>query len=84
MVLDIKDLPQDSIGIELIISDSAETETKIFQKQEFEIEKAEGTIIHYIAKLKPQKPGFYKLAIRIYPKHQLLPHRQDFPFVIWL
>jgi len=29
-------------------------------------------------------PGLLMLAIRIYPKSELLPHRQDFALVKWL
>ena len=44
----------------------------------------EGNNFTFEAKLAPQQAGEYKSAVRIYPKHKNLPHRQDFCYVKWV
>ncbi len=83
VVLNLKDISPESIGLELIITD-VEDKVKIVQKTEFKLVKIEKNKAYYRAEFSPQKPGTSKLAIRMFPKHYLLPHRMDFPLVKWL
>ena len=43
----------------------------------------EGNNYTFEAELFPKQFGQYKSAIRMYPKHALLPHRQDFCYIKW-
>ena len=43
----------------------------------------EGTLIRYALDYTPTTPGSYDVAIRVYPKNALLPHRMDFALVKW-
>jgi len=38
----------------------------------------------YAIELTPDDPGLFQLALRVYPKNPLLPHRQDFALVKWV
>jgi phosphorylase/glycogen(starch) synthase len=44
----------------------------------------EDGVATYRASVLPDRTGMYEVATRIYAKHPLLPHRQDFELVKWL
>jgi phosphorylase/glycogen(starch) synthase len=74
----------ENIGIELIIIERANGKEKIQEKIDLKLEKIENRIATYSIDVRPAKPGIYKYAFRLYPKHELLPHRQDFPVLMWI
>ena len=47
------------------------------------VEFADGTA-RYQAAIVPDKTGMYQVAIRMFAKNPLMPHRQDFELVKWL
>lgn len=86
IVLDLKSLRAEEIGIELVV---AELETKnknphIIEKREFSLAKKEGTRANYEIEFSPSKPGIFDFGIRIFPKHKLLAHRQELPLLRWV
>ena len=83
--LDLKGLNCNEIGVELIVTENGSREfPKIVESLDFEIEKTEGDICHYKLNYKPVHPGSFNYGVRLYPKNQGLPHRQDCKFVRWL
>jgi hypothetical protein len=46
--------------------------------------KATGDKAHYKAKIIIDQPGTFGYGIRIFPKNEYLPHRQDISLVKWL
>ncbi len=44
----------------------------------------EGNNYTFEAELSPKQAGEYRSAVRMYPKNEKLPHRQDFCYVKWL
>jgi hypothetical protein len=38
----------------------------------------------YTCEIGIERAGVYDFAFRVYPKHPLLPHRQDFCLVKWI
>jgi len=84
VILDLKEVDADSIGIELIVLEERDDEMNIIQTVDFKQIKSEGKIVEYGVEVSPTKPGVYKFAIRMFPTHPLITHRQDFPLVKWL
>ncbi len=86
LVLDLKTLKPDEIGVELIIGDrESENEPyKLISKQEFKVERSEGSKVWYLLETTPTEPGIFDYGIRIYPKNCLLAHRQELNIVRWI
>ena len=59
-------------------------EERIFSVEPLKMTGHEGNNSTFEAELKPTQFGQYKSAVRMYPKHKQLPHRQDFCYVKWL
>ncbi len=81
VVLDLKDLSPEEIGVEVVIT---ENKIELIDKIEFEFSKSEGTKAWYNAEIVPTKPGSYTYGFRIFPKNPDLPHRQDFRYLRWI
>jgi phosphorylase/glycogen(starch) synthase len=86
LVLDLKTLRAEEIGIELIV---AELETKsrkpqIIEKREFTLAKKEGSRAWYEIEFSPTRPGIFDFGIRMFPKNKLLAHRQELPLLRWI
>ncbi len=82
--LDLKEVDKDSIGIEIVVMEEIDGNLKIVQKQEMELVSVEEQIASYKVEIVPAKAGVYRYALRMFPKHPLLTHRQDFPLVRWI
>ncbi len=83
--LNINGLPAENIGVEVAffrrLSDD-EMELKI--THELGLKKQEGSVATYQCALDPNMSGVYEYGFRVFPKHELLPHRQDLNLVKWL
>ena len=53
-------------------------------KQAFDFVKQEGSKAYYSIRITPSVPGYFYYNLRIVPKHELLPHPQDFNLVRWI
>ncbi len=82
--LDLKELPVNSVGLELVVIEEEDETQKILQIIPMIPEYLQDKIVQFKVEVEPTKTGIYKYAIRMYPKHPFLAHRQDFPFVKWL
>lgn len=76
----------DAIGLELVQlwPQQGEDERQIYAVHPFEVTKKEGNIYTFETQIEPDDAGAFKCAVRMYPKHPLLPHRQDFCYIKWL
>jgi len=86
LVLDLKTLRAEEIGVELVV---AELETKsrkplIIEKREFTLSRKEGTKAFYEIEFSPTRPGVFDFGIRIFPKHKHLARRQELPLLRWI
>ena len=72
----------DAIGIELVaISTDAEGKEHVAKVSPFNVVKREGNLYTFELNLSTDEAGSFKIGCRMYPKHQLLPHRQAFCYV---
>ena len=75
----------DAIGLEKVnLAVDKNGEEHVFSVQPFTVVSHEGNNYTFEATLKPRQSGQYKSAVRMYPKNEHLPHRQDFCYVKWL
>jgi phosphorylase/glycogen(starch) synthase len=81
VILDLKDIPPENIGVELIVSENYE---RLITRQEFNLGKYEGTKAYYDLDVMINQPGTFTYGIRMFPKHDLLAHRQDIDFLRWI
>ena len=84
-VVDLKGLTHEDIGIEFV-----QTGLDDYQKQFVKeisllsFTSQNGTKATYEIKLTFTDPGTYNYALRMFPKNDNLPHRQDFGLVKWI
>ena len=75
----------DAIGLELVnVHIGKDGKERVFSKVPLKVTGHEGNHYTFEGKLEPNDAGVYKSAVRMYPKNDLLPHRQDFCYVKWL
>ena len=75
----------DAIGLEFVaLTQNEKGEDTVWSTHPFEVTKKEGNLYTFECDTIQQTAGTYKCAIRMYPKNDLLPHRQDFAYVKWL
>ncbi|MCF8364194.1 MAG: alpha-glucan family phosphorylase [Bacteroidales bacterium] len=73
------------IGIEVIFGKKVEGQVKrIVYSKELTMIEARDQRARYAVDIPTFKAGAYSYAFRIYPKHRLIPHRQDFNLVKWV
>lgn len=86
VTLDLKELSKEEIGVELIVADQhAEGGGRdIVSIQEFDIEKAEGSIVTFSLELSPDHAGIFDYGFRIFPKNPECNCRQDLDMVRWI
>jgi starch phosphorylase len=83
IVLDIKGLSSEEIGVEIVIATG--TEHPVFvEKYEYTPGKVENGLTHYSLGLTLKKPGSYNYGVRIFPKNVELANRQDFRILKWI
>jgi len=75
----------DAIGLEKVnVYTDKNGEERIYSIEPLKMVGREGNNYTFEAKLAPRQAGEYKSAVRMFPKNDLLPHRQDFCYVKWI
>ena len=74
----------DAVGLEyVVISTDKNGEERISSISPFTLKGKEGNNYTFEAKVEASEAGTYKAAVRMYPKNDNLPHRQDFSYIKW-
>ncbi len=85
VVLDLKGLSADEIGLEMVVTETNGQGTlELLKSMEFKVDGCEGSLCSYSLNLQLMEPGAYNYGLRMYPKNKNLPHRQDFKYLRWL
>ena len=75
----------DAIGLELVVlTDQPENGKQVYSVFPFKVVGHEGNNYTFEAEIEPVNAGSFKTAVRMFPKSDKLPHRQDFCYVKWL
>ena len=73
-----------AIGVELVtLSTDKKGEDHIYSVEPLEVVKREGNLYSFHVTHSINNAGGFKVAYRIFPKNDRLPHRQDFCYVKW-
>jgi glucan phosphorylase len=81
VILDLNEISASDVGVELVITENGE---RLISTHEFTLDKSSIDKAVYKAKVTIKQPGTFSYGIRIYPKSDLLPHRQDINLVKWI
>ena len=85
VVIDMGRIKPEYIGVEMLFtSTDGKGKHHIQEVAPFELVSFENGIATFRVTVLPERTGMYQVGTRIYPKNDLLPHRQDFPVVKWL
>mgnify|MGYP006281153653 FL=1 len=86
IVLDLDGLSSREIGVEMVLVNSARgDEESVYRGSiDFRCTREEGSIAEYTFLQEVNETGLFDIGFRIYPKHELIPHRLDFPLVRWI
>ena len=85
VVVDMKLAVEKGIGIELLaIKTDTNNQQFIADIDELTLVKTEGTKLFFNINYQLDNAGAYKYGFRMFPKNDMLPHRQDFCYVRWM
>lgn len=83
--LHLGNIAPENVGLELVFFKRMNEEELHLQfAKELEFKGETSGIAHYRCDLAPEIAGVFEYGFRVFPKHELLPHRQDFNLVKWL
>ncbi|MBN2484652.1 MAG: alpha-glucan family phosphorylase [Bacteroidales bacterium] len=71
----------ENVGVELVIS---ENYSDLVSRMDFNLIKTENGITTFQLEASIDRPGTFQYGVRVFPKHELLPHRQDFALLKWI
>ena len=76
----------DAVGLELVTlkNDQDTSDRRVMRVVPFELLKVEGNLYTFECSFEINHAGSFKTAVRMFPKNNKLPHRQDFCYVKWL
>lgn len=74
---------QTGFGVELVVHQFKEDNEQEINAVEMEQTRVEPDGLYYHLSYKAKRAGSFSYALRIFPKHPDLPHRQDFCLVKW-
>lgn len=83
--LDLGPIAPENIGIEIMFGQKEmDVVRKAFFKQELDVKHIDGQKATFGCDIFVTRAGVFDYALRMFVKHPLLPHRQDFNLVRWL
>lgn len=83
ITLDTNGLGRD-LAIENVIYKVENGEERLVRIEQFKAIGQDGNLVTYELKSKMRESGVFRYAFRVYPYNDLLPHRQDFAYVLWV
>jgi len=85
VVLNVNELAAHDIGMEVLFGHKVNDEVKSLSSVEpMTVAGVNGNIVTFFIEIPTLQAGVIDFAFRLYPKHPLLPHRQDFNLVKYI
>jgi glycogen phosphorylase/synthase len=85
VVLDVNNIQPEYVGVEYVLTRMNTTgEYEFVASGEFNPVSFKKGKCYFRAELTPEKAGLFFYGIRLFPKHKMLPHRQDFHLLRWI
>jgi hypothetical protein len=73
------------VGVELVFAQTdIHGQLHIDQVNELQVVETQDGTARYAVDVMPATTGAFQVGLRIFAKHPLLPHRQDFECVKWV
>jgi len=83
--LNLNGLQPDELGLELVFFKRfGDNELNIKLRTELVFKKMDDGAALYECAVEPGMAGVYEYGVRMFPRHELLPHRQDFALAKWV
>ncbi len=73
----------DAVGLELVVIATDHDAESVHEVIPMNVVRREGNLYTFQIRTSIDYAGTFKFAYRMFPKHPLLPHRQDFCYVKW-
>ena len=84
VVLQLTDIDADDLGVEFVMCKKENGENKLIKTMQLDVvDEKQGRVV-YAKTSRAIQSGVYRCAFRIYPKHLLLPNRQNLPLLKWI
>jgi len=84
IVLDVNEFNENDLGLEVVfIQKTFEGEDVVISVYEMEKVKRDKELLTFKCDVPAKRVGIYNYAFRLYPKNEILPHRQDLGLVKW-
>ena len=84
VVLQLANIKADDLGVEVLITENKNGKKVLLKTIELNVTEDNQGRVTYSKVSRAIVSGVYRCAFRIYPKHPLLPNRQDFPLLKWV
>jgi glycogen phosphorylase/synthase len=81
VILDLNEISPDYVGVELVVT---ENKVDLVGRQQFFLISVDEGKATYETKVLADRSGTFSYGIRVYPVHEMLPHRQDFGLLKWI
>lgn len=83
--LHLHDLSADDLGVEVVFyKRHSEKELEFLFVQQMDLKSKKGPEAVFACSFVPRTAGVFEYGFRLFPKHPMLAHRQDFGLVRWL
>jgi len=83
--LDLNGVAAENIGLEVVFFQRrSEKDVKLIISKELKLQSKQGKLATYTCTLPVQIAGVYEYGFRMFPKHEMLAHRQDLELVKWI
>jgi phosphorylase/glycogen(starch) synthase len=74
-----------NVGVEIAFGEKENEEIhNVTELQELKFVTEKDGVAEYEIQLPISRAGVFNFAFRVFPKHELLPHRQDLPLIKWI
>ncbi|HTX88358.1 MAG TPA: alpha-glucan family phosphorylase, partial [Bacteroidales bacterium] len=85
VVLDLKELRGTEVGVEVVFGKKVNDEVnEPILIEEMKLSRTNKSTVTYACEIPFNQAGVYDFSFRIFPKNELLPHRQDLSLVKWI
>ncbi len=85
VTLHIQHLKAEDLGVEVVFYKRlSEKELELITTYPLELKSRKEALATYACDVAPNAAGVFEFGFRLYPKHPMLVHRQDFGLVRWL
>jgi hypothetical protein len=85
IVVNVNELNANDIGLEVLFGHKVNDEVKkISFIEEMAVAGVNGNIVSFFIEIPTLQAGVFDYAFRLFPRHPMLPHRQDFNLVRWI